>query len=102
LASRASNLNTYAQQKQDRQVRTLARRPLLKETEQIEKHLEKWQLEKTSLDARASEASLYELENKAELQHLLKRQSELNNYIDDAEMRWLELHEQLECMPEIS
>ncbi len=102
LASRPSNLNSYAQQKQDRQARILARRPLLKETEQIDKHLEKWQLEKASLDARASEPSLYELENKVELQHLLKRQSELNNFIDDAEMRWLELHEQLECMPEIS
>ena len=40
-------------------------------------------------------------QNKAELQALLKRQAELSGAIDEAEMRWLELHEQLEDLPEI-
>ncbi len=100
--SRASNLNTYAQIKAERQTRILARRPLLKETEQIEKNLEKFNQEKISLDARAAETSLYDVENKIELQALLKRQAELASLTDDAEMRWLELHEQLECLPEIN
>lgn len=94
--------NNYVQQKQDRQARILARRPLLKESEQLEKQLEKLNLEKSALDARAGEATLYDIENKAELQQLLKRQAELTNLIDEAEMRWLELHEQLECLPEIN
>ena len=96
------NLNTYAQNKAERQARTLQRRPLLKETEQCEKYLEKYNAEKVSLDARASESSLYDIENKTELQHLLKRQAELANLIDEAEMRWLEMHEQLEKLPEIN
>lgn len=100
--SKAPNLNTYAQNKAERQARIVARRPLLKETEQIEKNLEKFNLEKSALDARAGESSLYEIENKIELQTLLKRQAELASLIDAAEMRWLELHEQLECLPEIN
>jgi len=93
--------NDYALSKAERQARIVARRPLVKETEQIEKSLEKLNAEKTTLDARASEADLYEAENKAELQLLLKRQAELSNAIDTAEMRWLELHEQLEALPEV-
>jgi ATP-binding cassette, subfamily F, member 3 len=100
--SRASNSNNYAQQKQERQARILLRRPLLKETEQIEKHLEKFNLEKAGLDVRAGESDLYDVENKQELQSLLKRQAELHGAIDEAEMRWLELHEQLELLPEIN
>ena len=96
------NINTYAQNKVEKQARILARRPLLRETEQIEKNLEKLNQEKSHLDTRAAETSLYDVENKVELQELLKRQSEISNLIDDAEMRWLELHEQLECLPEIN
>ncbi len=105
-SSRASkineNVNTYAQSKAERQARIVVRRPLLKETEQIEKSLEKYQAEKANLDTRAGEADLYEQQNKVELQALLKRQAELTNAIDAAEMRWLELHEHLEALPEIN
>lgn len=90
--------NDYAQSKAERQARIVARRPLIKETEQIEKSLEKLNAEKAALDARASEGSLYDAANKAELQLLLKRQAELSIAIDTAEMRWLELHEQLEAI----
>ena len=93
--------NDYAQTKAERQARIVARRPLVKETEQIEKTLEKLNIEKTTLDARASEGSLYDAGSKMELQQLLKRQAELSAAIDTAEMRWLELHEQLEELPEI-
>lgn len=100
--SRATNLNTYAQSKAERQARIVARRPLLKETEQIEKDLEKLNYEKSSLDTRASEPSLYDATNKNELQTLLKRQAVITQLVDEAEMRWLELNEQLECLPEVS
>ncbi|MES2546498.1 MAG: ATP-binding cassette domain-containing protein, partial [Pseudomonadota bacterium] len=93
--------NDYAQSKAERQARIGARRPLLKETEQLEKSLEKLNAEKSTLDTRASEASLYDADSKTELQQLLKRQAELSGAIDTAEMRWLELHEQLEALPEV-
>ena len=102
ISKTSINVNSYAQSKAERQARIVARRPLLKETEQIEKSLEKYQAEKVNLDARASEADLYEQQNKVELQTLLKRQAELTSAIDDAEMRWLELHEQIEALPEIN
>ena len=97
----APKKNDYGQTKADRQARILVRRPLLKETEQIEKKLEQLNFEKTTLDARAIEPALYDAANKDELQALLKRQSALNGLIDEAEMRWLELHEQLEGLPEV-
>ncbi len=96
------NANTYAQQKQERQARIVARRPLIKETEVLEKQLEKHSIEKTKLDERAQEAALYDIENKTELQNLLKRQAELDSLIENAEIRWLALHEQLETLPEIN
>jgi ATP-binding cassette subfamily F protein 3 len=101
LPENTAKKQDYAQSKADRQARLVARRPLIKETEQIEKQLEKAQAEKAVLDARAAESSLYELHNKAELQALLKRQADLTAQIDEAEMRWLELHEALEALPEI-
>ncbi len=102
IAFKALSGNSYAQQKQERQARIVIRRPLIKETETLEKTIEKYNIEKTTLDARAQQPSLYDVENKAELQDCLKRQAELTNLIDAAEMRWLALHEQLEALPEIN
>ena len=87
---------------QRRQARILARRPLLKECSQIEAHLEKWNTEKSHSDTRLNEPQLYESADKTELQQLLKKQAELTQLIEEAELRWLELHEQLEALPEIN
>ena len=69
---------------------------MIKETEKIEKNLELYNVEKNRLDARAGESNLYETAYKDELQSLLKRQSELSKLIDEAESRWLQLHDELE------
>jgi ATP-binding cassette subfamily F protein 3 len=42
---------------------------------------------------------LYENGDKAELQALLKQQSALTLSIDQAEERWLVVHEELEALP---
>jgi len=88
--------NEYTQSKLDRQAAAAARRPLLRELEQIEKNLAANQSEKHQLDMRSAEATLYDASNKGELQNLLKRQAELASLIEVAELRWLELHEILE------
>jgi ATP-binding cassette, subfamily F, member 3 len=88
--------NDYVQSKLDRQATAAARRPLLKELEQVEKNLAQNQAEKAQLDMRSAEATLYDAANKTELQNLLKRQAELADLIEAAELRWLELHETLE------
>lgn len=93
--------NDYAQNKADRQARILARRPLLKAITQLDESLLTYQTEKQQLDSRALDASLYEAQNKQELQQHLKRQAELTTLIEAAELKWLELHEALEALPEI-
>ena len=102
LASGAVANNSYVQQKQERQARIVARRPLLKECSQIEAHLEKWNTEKSQTDARLNEPQLYESADKTELQNLLKKQAELTQHIEEAELRWLTIHEELEALPEIN
>jgi ATP-binding cassette, subfamily F, member 3 len=94
--------NNYAQNKAERQARIVARRPLLKECSQIEAHLEKWNTEKSHIDARLNEPQLYENADKTELQNLLKKQADLTQNIEDAELRWLTIHEELEALPEIN
>lgn len=93
--------NSYAQNKLDRQARTTARRPLIKESDQLERDIAGWQQEKASCDECLNDTALYEKDDKAELQALLKQQSELTLNIEQAEERWLAVHEQLEALPEI-
>ncbi|MEO1946130.1 MAG: ATP-binding cassette domain-containing protein [Methylophilaceae bacterium] len=91
--------NSYAQNKLDRQVRTVARRPLIKESGKLEREIAAWQLEKAICDERLNDTTLYENGDKAELQALLKQQSALTLSIDQAEERWLVVHEELEALP---
>ena len=93
--------NDYAQNKRERQTRIAERRPLIKESEQIEKDIAKWQSEKSACDARLNDAALYENTDKTELQALLKLQSALTSNITQAEERWLHVQEQLEMLPEM-
>ncbi|HZV99429.1 MAG TPA: ABC transporter ATP-binding protein, partial [Methylophilaceae bacterium] len=91
--------NDRAQNKAERQARLAERRPLVKEAEQLESRLESWQKEKAELDQRLADAELYTAAAKAELQELLKRQAAIVHSIEQAEMRWLEIHELLEALP---
>ena len=76
---------------------TLAgRRNLQKEAEKIEKQLAGWQAEKTELDGKLADPTLYATPDRALIENLNKRQVELTTDIEAAEMRWLEIHEALE------
>jgi ATP-binding cassette, subfamily F, member 3 len=97
-----SKTNSYIQNKLDRQVRQAARRPLVKEADQLERNIVIWQNDKLACDTRLNDTKLYENNDKSELQALLKVQSELVLKIEQAEERWLALHEQLEALPEIN
>ena len=93
--------NSYAQNKLDRQARIAERRPLIKESEKLERDIAAWHLEKATSDTRLNDTTLYENADKTELQALLKQQSALTLNIEQAEERWLTVHEQLETLPEI-
>jgi ATP-binding cassette subfamily F protein 3 len=94
-----SGKNDRAQNKAERQARIAERRPLIKELEQLELHIAKWQSDKKIYDERLNDGALYTANDKSELQDILKKQAELNQKIETAEERWLTLHEQLEAIP---
>ena len=93
--------NSYSQNKMQRQARIAERRPLLKESEKLEQQIHAWQPQKTACDERLNDPKLYESADKTELQNLLKQQAKLAQNIEQAEERWLEIHEQLELLPEL-
>jgi ATP-binding cassette subfamily F protein 3 len=93
------NKSDRAANKADRQARIAERRPLVKELSQIELNMERWQADKKVCDERLNDTDLYALNDKSELQQLLKKQAELQSQLDIAEERWLELHEMLEAIP---
>ncbi len=84
----------------DRQALLEKRRPLLKEVDKLEKQLAAWQSEKALLDTRLGDPSLYAAADRSQLESLLKRQGDLTRQIEQTEMRWLEIHESLEALPE--
>jgi len=94
--------NDRAQNKAERQARIAERRPLLKELEQLEQNMAQMQTDKQVCDERLNDTALYSASDKTELQRLLKTQAELTSKLETAEERWLELHEQLEALPEIN
>lgn len=98
----AEKKNSYVQNKLDRQARTAARRPLIKESDKLERDITAWQLEKATCDERLNDTTLYEGDDKTELQALLKLQSALTLSIEEAEERWLVVHEELEALPELN
>jgi ATP-binding cassette subfamily F protein 3 len=88
-----------AMNKAERQARIAERRPLLKEVAELDSRIAVWQEEKLACDARLNDNDLYSAADKTALQDLLKKQAELIKQIEQAEERWLELHERLEEMP---
>ena len=98
-ADKAARKADRAQAAADRQARLVARRPLVKEIEQIDKRLAAWNKEKAEIDARLADPALYTGPQAGEVPALNKRQAELAERIEEAELRWLELHEALEAIP---
>jgi ATP-binding cassette subfamily F protein 3 len=88
-----------AMNKAERQARIAERRPLLKEVAELDSRIAAWQEEKQACDARLNDNDLYSAADKTALQDLLKKQAELIKQIEQAEERWLDLHERLEELP---
>ena len=97
-ADKAVRKAERAQSAEARKARLAARRPLVKEAEQLERRLAGWQNEKALLDTRLTDPGLYAGQDTALLQDLLKRQARLTDDIEAAELRWLEVHEALDAL----
>ncbi len=76
--------------------------PLRKEADKLEKKVHQWQEELTKLEALLSDSDIYQAERKAELTELLKKQANLKSDIEENEMLWLELAEQIEEMMSVT
>jgi len=99
LVGREMRRADRAQAEAGRQALLAARRPIVKEIEQIEKKLEGWTGEKKLLEARLADPALYSAGNgggSMQLQELLKHQAALQGWIEEAESRWMTLTERLE------
>ena len=95
ISRKAQRANTAA----ERQARLTARRPLIKEQEQLDKKMALWQTEKEQLDLRLGDAELYTTSTPDQIQALLKRQAELTAQIEEAELRWLDISAALDDLP---
>ena len=76
--------------------------PLRKEADKLEKKVHQWQEELNKVEALLSDSDIYQAERKAELTDLLKKQANLKNDIEENEMLWLELAEQIEEMMSVN
>lgn len=98
---KAARIQARADAAAERQAKLARRRPLLKEVEQLEKKLAAWQGEKKLLDQRLADPALYQGGDSAQLQGFLKRQGELAGWIEEAELRWLDVQAELEEIGEV-
>ena len=73
-----------------------------KEADKLEKKVHQWQEELTKIEALLSDSDIYQAERKTELTDLLKKQANLKNDIEEHEMLWLELAEQIEEMMSVT
>ncbi|MDK9724194.1 MAG: ATP-binding cassette domain-containing protein [Sterolibacteriaceae bacterium MAG5] len=83
----------------ERQALLARRRPLVKETEKLEKQLAGWQAELAGLDEQLADPEIYAAPDRARLETLHRRQAELQAAIASAEERWLEVQDELEGLP---
>jgi ATP-binding cassette subfamily F protein 3 len=100
-ADKNERVNQRAEAKANRQALLAQRRPLIKEIEQLEKKLAKWNEEKAALDAQFADPDFYSTVDRARSEEMHKQAGLLGEQIDEAELRWLEVHEALEALPAV-
>jgi ATP-binding cassette subfamily F protein 3 len=100
-AEKNERLQQRADAKANRQALLAQRRTLTKEIEQIDKKLAKWQAEKAALDAQFADPDFYATVDRAKSEEMHRQASTLGEQIDEAELRWLELHEALDALPTV-
>ncbi len=98
-AEKAERLQQRADAKANRQALLAERRKLTKEIEQIDRNLAKWQEEKAALDTQFADPDFYATVDRQKSEEMHRRAGELGEAIDNAELRWLELHEALDALP---
>ncbi len=93
-----SRRGSRATSEADRKSAQAIRRPLIRESEMLEKELAGLQAEKAALDARAADPTLYASGDRTVIDGLHTRQAELATLIESTEARWIEVNEKLEAL----
>ncbi|WP_028451165.1 ATP-binding cassette domain-containing protein [Chitinilyticum aquatile] len=99
LRSSSGVQDRKAQKREEAELRqrlAAQRKPLEKELQQLDRKMLPLQSEHASLSAKLGDEGLYAPERKDELQQTLRREAEVKMQLDECELRWLELHEQLD------
>ena len=101
-AEKTERLQQRADAKASRQALLAQRRPLVKEIEQLERKLGKWNEEKAALEAQFADPDFYAAVNRQKSEEMHRQAALLGEQIDEAELRWLEVHEALEALPAVN
>ena len=72
--------------------------PLRKKSDNLEKKIQQWQTELSELESLLSDSGIYQSERKSELTKQLKLQARLKGDIEEHEMDWLTLEEEIEAI----
>jgi ATP-binding cassette, subfamily F, member 3 len=70
--------------------------PLRKQADKLEKLIHKWQQELAEVEAVLAETEIYQAEHKKRLAEFILKQAKLSGDIEENEMEWLDLEEQIE------
>ena len=100
-AEKTERLQQRADAKANRQTILAQRRPLTKEIEQLERKLGKWNEEKAALEAQFADPDFYAAVDRQKSEEMHHQAALLGEQIDEAELRWLEVHEALEALPAV-
>ncbi len=71
--------------------------PLKKQFDKVDKQMEKQQGQLSDIESQLADPELYQAENKAKLAPLLREQGELKSTLEELEMDWLDLQEQIDA-----
>jgi len=98
-AKAAKNNEPTVDKKQQRREQAELRKkaaPLKKQADKFEKKVNQFQKELDDVEAILAETEIYQAEHKARLSELIKKQAQLKSDIEENEMQWLDLEEQIE------
>jgi ATP-binding cassette subfamily F protein 3 len=93
----AAPVDKKAQRQEQAQLRNKAA-PLRKQANKLEQQLQKQQQMLVDVETTLSDSSIYQAENKSKLTELLKQQAQLKAQIEETEMEWLTIEEQIETI----
>jgi len=70
--------------------------PLKKQFDKVDKLMEQKQSQLSDIETQLAQPEIYQAENKAKLAPLLREQGEIKSSLDDLEMDWLDLQQQMD------